>query len=288
MSDFVLNIFKASKPTQAKQSLLTTLAFLLFFLAPITNAAAQSAVALKVTPLGNSIVQARCTLNPRTARQARQIVIGRAYGSDRKYTVIASTKRRVRNVTVRSRLGAAGRYRFVCRVTLAKKYAWSKVVTVIKKKPAVPTPRPTPKPTPRPTATPAPELTACPGNFKDDVLRLVNQARGKTGKWALKYNSQLETAAQGHTNYMAKTQKLSHGTLDEMKARIRAAGFTGSLMGENIAWGQTTPAQVMNSWLNSPAHYRNIMGEQLNFRYIGVGCVKDRYGKYWWTQNFGG
>ena len=293
MIDFVLDFLRAFKQTQLRHSAFAALAALCLCCAATPSALAEGrAVTLTVTSLGNSTVRAQCTLNPRTARKARQIMIGRAYGSATSYSVIASTKRRVLGIRTTSRLTAPGEYRFLCRVTLARRYLWSNGVKLILRQPAKPTPRPTakptPRPTPRPTATPTPELSACPSSYKNEVFQRVNQARAGLGKWALKYNSQLEAAAQGHTNNMAKAQNLDHGTLEQMMARIRAAGFMGSPVGENIAYGQTTPSQVMTSWLNSQGHYENIMGIKYNFNYIGIGCVKDRYGRYWWTQNFGG
>lgn len=85
---------------------------------------------------------------------------------------------------------------------------------------------------------------------------------------------------------MAENQNLTHGTTDEMVQRIRNAGYTGSPVGENIAWGQRSPAEVMTSWLNSAGHRANILDSR--YRNIGVGCVIDAGGAYWWTQNFGG
>lgn len=51
-------------------------------------------------------------------------------------------------------------------------------------------------------------------------------------------------------------------------------------VGENIAAGQQTPAEVMNAWMNSQGHRENIMNS--SFGQIGVGVVKGgSYGIYW-------
>jgi uncharacterized protein YkwD len=52
--------------------------------------------------------------------------------------------------------------------------------------------------------------------------------------------------------------------------------------GENIAWGQRTPDAVMQDWMDSPGHRRNILN--CEFTTIGVGF--DPRG-YHWTQVFG-
>ena len=52
--------------------------------------------------------------------------------------------------------------------------------------------------------------------------------------------------------------------------------------GENIAWGQRTAAEVMNAWMNSEGHKKNILNSA--YVYIGVGRYQD--GRIYWTQIF--
>jgi uncharacterized protein YkwD len=54
--------------------------------------------------------------------------------------------------------------------------------------------------------------------------------------------------------------------------------------GENIAAGQTSPDQVMTSWMNSSGHRANILNS--SFGHIGVGIVKNSAGTIYWTQDF--
>jgi uncharacterized protein YkwD len=65
--------------------------------------------------------------------------------------------------------------------------------------------------------------------------------------------------------------------------RVTAAGYRWATYGENIAKGQRTPAQVMESWMNSPGHRANILN--CSFEEIGIG-LHDGGGPYW-TQVFG-
>lgn len=55
--------------------------------------------------------------------------------------------------------------------------------------------------------------------------------------------------------------------------------------GENIAYGQTSPAEVMNSWMKSPGHRANILSSDFNC--IGVGHYKTD-GIDYWVQIFVG
>ncbi|MBR6770619.1 MAG: hypothetical protein IKM28_05180 [Lachnospiraceae bacterium] len=53
--------------------------------------------------------------------------------------------------------------------------------------------------------------------------------------------------------------------------------------GENIAWGQKTPEEVVNAWMNSEGHKDNILNS--SFTSIGVGCYENN-GILYWVQLF--
>ena len=65
---------------------------------------------------------------------------------------------------------------------------------------------------------------------------------------------------------------------------LKEAGVSYRGAGENIAWGQKTPEQVMQGWMNSAGHRANI----LNARYttIGVGYYRNASGVNYRTQLF--
>jgi uncharacterized protein YkwD len=67
--------------------------------------------------------------------------------------------------------------------------------------------------------------------------------------------------------------------------RAVAAGYEYRKVAENIAAGQTSAAQVVEGWMNSPGHRANILDGELT--QIGVGhATGGEYGTYW-TQVFG-
>lgn len=136
--------------------------------------------------------------------------------------------------------------------------------------------------------------------FEAEVLRLTNDARargwdcalkrfGGPGKPPLTRDGTLDVAARAQSAAMAFHGYFDHDSpLDGSAAgaRARAAGYRWSLVAENIAGGQTTPAEVVDGWLRSPGHCRNIMGD---FRHLGVSYVS-RPGselRTYWTQVFG-
>ncbi len=120
-----------------------------------------------------------------------------------------------------------------------------------------------------------------------EVTRLVNVERTVTGCDPLTVDDRLGTAARKHSTDMAMNNYFSHTSRDgtDFATRITRERYTWSWVGENIAKGQRTPADVMNSWMDSPGHRANILN--CGFRDIGVGVAADSDGTLLWTQDFG-
>lgn len=146
---------------------------------------------------------------------------------------------------------------------------------------------------------PPPSGGANPG-WEDEVVTLVNQRRAAGATCggtsypsapALVMNAALRAAARGHSEDMATQNYFSHTSLDgrTFSQRMSNAGYSGAFpWGENIAAGQSSPAAVVNAWMNTAGHCANIMNA--SYRAIGVGYAfraGSTYGHYW-TQNFGG
>jgi uncharacterized protein YkwD len=116
-----------------------------------------------------------------------------------------------------------------------------------------------------------------------EVVRLSNAERSEAGCAGLRTDARLVEAAGGHSADMALRDYFSHSSPEGLTFvdRARAAGYP-SPGGENIAWGQRSAAEVVQDWMNSPGHRRNILN--CDFTAIGVGF--DSRGNYW-TQVFG-
>jgi len=126
---------------------------------------------------------------------------------------------------------------------------------------------------------------------KATLLQLVNDIRKKgctcgatvmPAVSAVIWNDQLAKAAYDHSVDMNTQDYFSHTGLDGSSPgqRITAAGYSWTSYGENIAEGYSTEQIVMNAWLGSEGHCKNIMNGV--FKDMGVG----RDGNYW-TQDFG-
>ena len=148
-------------------------------------------------------------------------------------------------------------------------------------------PTATPKPTLPPTSTPTPEATQAPSSgeysYAYQVIELVNDERAKYGLSPLSADSTLMEAAQQRA--VETTESFSHTRPNGTKFSTVLAeyGVSYRTAGENIAYGQKTPQQVVNSWMNSSGHRANILNA--SYTKIGVGCYK-KGNTYYWSQLF--
>ena len=137
-----------------------------------------------------------------------------------------------------------------------------------------------PQPTPQPPVVVVPPPTNI---ITDQLIKIHNDNRSEP----LIENSKLTTAAQQHAEWMAKNQRMSHTGEGRSKpgSRIKAAGYDWSTYGENVAYGQKTPAEVMRVWLNSPGHRRNI--KSTAYSEIGIGRAVSSSDRIYWCVCFG-
>jgi uncharacterized protein YkwD len=121
--------------------------------------------------------------------------------------------------------------------------------------------------------------------YIQEVLRLVNEARAANGLSALQYDETLCKVATYRSIENVDNDMFSHTRPDGSNCFTLYAeyGLSYHAAAENIAYGYSTPQAVVNGWLNSPGHYKNIMGD---YTHLGIGVVPDSFGQLMWTQNF--
>lgn len=130
------------------------------------------------------------------------------------------------------------------------------------------------------------------------LLEQVNSARGQARQCGtqpfsattpLAWNVTLATAAEGHTRSMANHNFFDHKDREGRTPGDRAelAGYSGQLIGENIAAGQDTVRKVVDGWLASPGHCANLMNPR--FRELGAAYAVDPKSDagIYWTAMFG-
>ncbi|WP_442598018.1 SafA/ExsA family spore coat assembly protein [Neobacillus sp. D3-1R] len=123
-------------------------------------------------------------------------------------------------------------------------------------------------------------------SIENQVIQLTNQERAKNGLRPLAANWELSRVARYKSNDMRDKGYFSHTspTYGSPFTMMKNFGISYISAGENIAAGQRTAQEVVNSWMNSPGHRANILSAK--FTQIGVGYSSGgSYGTYW-TQMF--
>ncbi|MFF3936866.1 CAP domain-containing protein [Streptomyces phaeofaciens] len=120
-----------------------------------------------------------------------------------------------------------------------------------------------------------------------EVVALTSRERARAGLPLLAVDPHLTAAAQAHCADMVARRFYSHTSPEggEPWDRAAAAGSARRTIGENIACGQRSPAEVVEGWMNSPGHRANILKPA--FTHIGVGFAGGGPAGTYWTQLFG-
>ena len=121
-------------------------------------------------------------------------------------------------------------------------------------------------------------------SFVRQVVNLVNQERAKAGLSPVTADTSIQAAAQVRAKEIEKSFSHTRPDGSSFSTALTQQGVTYRGSGENIAWGQKTPEQVMNGWMNSDGHRANILNK--NFTKIGVGYHQNASGTNYWTQLF--
>lgn len=135
----------------------------------------------------------------------------------------------------------------------------------------------------QPEQTPGEDNDTAQGDYASQVVALVNAERAKYGLSALKADSRVQQAAQVRAAETVQSFSHTRPNGSSFSTALTEAGVSYTRSGENIAYGQSTPQQVVNAWMNSSGHRANILNE--SFTTIGVGYTVVN-GTAYWAQLF--
>lgn len=123
-------------------------------------------------------------------------------------------------------------------------------------------------------------------DYQKIILKEVNIEREKNHLKPLKIDNRLNKIAVIKAKDMAKEKKMSH-TSKKFGATfnlIKKEKISFTKAAENIASGHKTPEFVVERWLKSKGHRKNIL--EKDYRLIGIGKASDNEGKVYWAQLF--
>ena len=138
-------------------------------------------------------------------------------------------------------------------------------------------------------ARPPPAEVALAQALVDRVnrVRAAGADCGRTGRFAasapLLQSPELRCMAELQSADMAERGFFSHVNPDghDVQRRAAAIGFRRAV-GENLAWGQTSPDHVVVAWLRSPDHCKTML--RPDYALTGAGYRRSAAGRTLWVQ----
>lgn len=120
--------------------------------------------------------------------------------------------------------------------------------------------------------------------YAAQVLQLVNSERSSQGLSMLSTTTSLAAAANKRAEETVRL--FSHTRPDGRSCFtvLEEYGISYQSAGENIAYGQKTPQEVVNAWMNSSGHRANILNA--GYSHVGIGVYQADNGTIYWSQLF--
>lgn len=141
-------------------------------------------------------------------------------------------------------------------------------------------------------AAPLPAAALCPAPqgadaLRSEVIRLVSAERRQAGLPPLAFAPKLQRAAQVQACDNARRSVLGHtlGNGAGLTERLRAEGYRFGTAAENVARGPATAERVVDLWMNSSGHRKNIL--MRGVREAGVGIAPGKDGRAQWSLVLG-
>ena len=130
------------------------------------------------------------------------------------------------------------------------------------------------------------------------VFKATNAARAEARQcgdtWMeaappLAWNKDLAAAALAHSQDMAQQGYFAHKNKqgNEVSQRAEAQGYRWRHIGENISRGQSSAAEAVAGWINSPGHCQNLMNPRFTEFGAGIAIRQGKRPAAYWTQVFG-
>lgn len=122
------------------------------------------------------------------------------------------------------------------------------------------------------------------GNVEEDILFFVNKFRRTKGLKPLQMSGVLSKEARSHSKAMASGRTgFGHDGFESRIDDISKEIGTVRAAAENVAYGNLSAEAVVDGWIKSPGHRKNMLGD---FNLIGVGTAKGKGNIVYFTQIF--
>ncbi len=114
------------------------------------------------------------------------------------------------------------------------------------------------------------------------ILELINNYRLNMGLNPLENMDLIKAQAYTHTEHMVIENEVSHDNFFE-RSNFLKANAGAKVVSENVAYGYTYAESVVDAWLKSESHRKNIEGDFTNF---DVSAEQNNSGQWYYTNIF--
>ena len=115
-----------------------------------------------------------------------------------------------------------------------------------------------------------------------DILNLINAHRSQQGLGELLALDEGSVQAANHNEHMIEGNEVCHHFFgDRYEALVKSA--EAKAVSENVAFGYRTAEAVVNAWIKSEGHRKNLEGDHTHF---GISVKEGKDGKLYFTNIF--
>jgi uncharacterized protein YkwD len=121
-------------------------------------------------------------------------------------------------------------------------------------------------------------------HMEEEILFYTNKFRATKGLAPLQSDNNIDRAAEKHSRAMANGRlPFGHQGFEERIAGIARQRGAVKAAAENVAYGQKSAEEVVNTWIKSPPHRKNMLG---NYTRAGIGVAGGKRNTLYFTQIF--
>lgn len=106
-----------------------------------------------------------------------------------------------------------------------------------------------------------------------ELIDKINSHRVSLGLSNLRINNYVTSKCFSHNSNMAEQKEVTHNGFVS-RSEIITNSLGAKSVGENIAYGFTSTTAILNAWLNSPSHKKNL--ENPKWTEMGLS-ITDKY-----------
>lgn len=119
-------------------------------------------------------------------------------------------------------------------------------------------------------------------NVELEVLELVNIHRSEKGLSELELLDEISQQADTHTFHMIEENNVCHDNFGNRYTSL-VGSIDAQAVSENVAFGFRTAEAVVNAWIKSDGHRKNMEGDHTHF---GISIDSNEEGKNYFTNIF--